>query len=500
MRDTTDKFKVSCTKTRENIHIDNKAQWIMDILYKNGYTAFAVGGCVRDLLMNKYFDHDTKVNDTDLCTQATPAEMKALFKDKYNIQVLNTGIKHGTVSLVLSDSRISKIDAGVDNSWADPNDKNKVVYEVTTYRIESDYSDNRHPDKIEFSRNIEEDLIRRDFTINAMAYHRGTLVGVTGSFDDMKNGILRCVGDPMERFQEDPLRILRAFRFQAKLGFDIDKDTQDAVERLYTRLDSIQNERIHNEIIKAFSGKHIVKAVKQFQSVLTYVFKPMKKAVGLQQNNLNHIYDVYTHSVASLEAYQNYWGKSPDYRVALAIYLHDIGKPECISTDDKGISHFYSHASIGTDIVVRMLKELKFSNQEVQFIQTLVKYHDYIIQSKSQCRKLLAKIDDELFMQLQIVRQCDIDAQQQYNRTIKQANVVQTQIWYDEIKRDNSAVQLKDLKINGQDLMKLGLPAGKQIGIVLNEILQLVLDDKIENTKESLVEYAKGRIETISKK
>ena len=211
-------------------------------------------------MMNKYFHSKLKVNDTDICTSATPDEMKKIFKDNLNISVLNTGIKHGTVSIVLSTERIVKLQekTGIKIKWAysedDEDFKSKEVYEITTYRLESDYSDSRHPDKVEFTRNIEDDLVRRDFTINAMAYCRGKLIGIDTSFYDMENGIIKCVGNPEERFNEDPLRILRAFRFQAKLGFSVDKYTLDAAHKLYKKLDEISKERIHTELIKTFSN------------------------------------------------------------------------------------------------------------------------------------------------------------------------------------------------------------------------------------------------------
>lgn len=491
------KFKVTCIKRTESIKIDNKAQWIIDVLTKNGYTAYAVGGCVRDLLMNKYLKQSMEVNDTDICTSATPENVKSLFKNELGIQVLDTGIQHGTVSIVISDSKIYKATdkAGISAEWVNPNDTERTVYEVTTYRIESKYSDGRHPDNVMFSGSIEDDLIRRDFTINAMAYNRNNLVGIDTSFQDMRNGIIRCVGNPYERLSEDPLRILRAFRFQAKLGFDIENNTKEAINQLYKSLDSIQKERIHTEIIKAFSGKFIVKAVKQFESVLTYVFKPMKKGVGLDQKNPNHKYTVYEHQVKQLEAYQNYWDKKPNYMTALAIYLHDIGKPECESIDKNGIKHFYKHSTVGTEIVENMLRELKFSKHEINTIKTLVKTHDFIASNKAACKRLMAEIGEEQFLNMLVVKQCDLDAQQNFNRTVKQANIAQTYIWYNEIKETEQALSLKDLKINGSDLMKLGVPAGKEIGIILKDILELVINEEITNEKGELIKYVKNRIQ-----
>ena len=458
-------------------------------------------------MMNKYFHSKLKVNDTDICTSATPDEMKRIFKDNLNISVLNTGLKHGTVSIVLSTERIVKLQekTGIKIKWAysedDEDFKSKEVYEITTYRLESDYSDSRHPDKVEFTRNIEDDLVRRDFTINAMAYCRGKLIGIDTSFYDMENGIIKCVGNPEERFNEDPLRILRAFRFQAKLGFSVDKYTLDAAHKLYKKLDEISKERIHTELIKAFSGKFIHKAVIDFKDILVYVLRPLDKTVGLVQINPHHVYDVYTHSAKALFFYCNLvpGGQTPDYKVALAIMLHDIGKPECLTYDNKGIAHFYGHVDVGSEIVHKMLKKLKFSNVEISEIETLVKNHELYSPNKAYCKRLLSKIGEDTFRKLITIRTCDIEAQSEYNRTVKHANIVQTQLWLDEIIESEQAISLKDIKVNGNDLIKLGIPVGKEIGLMLKEILQLVIDEKLDNNKEDIIEYIQKKGGKLSK-
>lgn len=452
-------------------------------------------------MMNKYFQRNIKINDTDICTSATPDEVHRIFKDGLGISVLNTGIKHGTVSLVLSEERLIKLQekSGIRVKWANINKKDKEVYEITTYRIESGYSDGRHPDTVDFTINIEDDLVRRDFTINAMAYCEGRIVGVDSAFNDIKEGVIRCVGNPEDRFNEDPLRILRAFRFQAKLGFSVDRSTLESAHKLYKNLDKISKERIHTELIKAFSGKYITKAVVDFRDIIGYILSPLNKTIGFVQNNPNHKNDVYTHLVKSLEAYIKSIDnqEKADYKLALAVYLHDIGKPECVSYDDKGVSHFYNHASIGSELVNNLLKSLRFSNSEIKEIVTLVKYHELSAPNKAYCKRLAAKIGEELFERLIVIRHCDIDAQSDYNKTVKQANIVQTQIWLDEIIKSGQALSLKDLAITGSDIIELGVPAGKQVGILLKDILNQVVEDKLENSKESLIGYISKKVKGV---
>lgn len=478
------------------------ATWILKILNSRGHTAYAVGGCIRDLMMNKYLNANVFVHDIDICTSATPLEVKGIF-ESLGCKTIDTGLKHGTETVVIPFKvwdKICKTDSLrqlLDKAKEQKEAKFKT-YEITTYRIDGEYSDGRHPDEVKFTRSIEEDLERRDFTINAMAYQHGSLVAIDSSYDDLKNKIIRCVGNPDDRLQEDPLRILRAFRFQAVLGFDIDETThKQMISNLY-KMGSVQKERIQAELIKAFSGKYIVKAIKNNIELLENIIIPIKDMIGCEQNNPNHNSDVWEHT---LKVVDNLVKDSrterlgaDKYRLVMAGLFHDFGKPKTKSVGSDGYDHFKAHAHLSEQMTREILKDLKFSNNDIDSICLLVKYHDNHVVNKAATKRLIAKMGFEQFRTLAILQEADIDAQSDYNRQAKLAATVQGLIWADEIEKDNEAVKIQDLAVNGRDLMKLGYKAGPILGKVLGEMLELVINQEIKNEKDDLLKYAKERL------
>lgn len=426
--------------------------------------------------MNKHLGYNRQINDTDICTQATPDEVEKIFK---NHQIIETGLQHGTVSVVV----------------------NKVVYEVTTYRLDGTYSDGRHPDEVKYTKSLEEDLVRRDFTINAIAYDgKDGIIGVENSLDDMKSKTIRCVGDAFKRLDEDPLRIIRAFRFQAVLGFDIEDQTHKAMIAQINKLDVISRERIHAEMVKAFQGQYIAKAVRNNTDIIKYVFNPIGDEIGYQQNNPNHIYDVYEHSIRVLEnvielsSQNERAGNKLDGTLTLAALLHDIGKPQTAELGADGYLHFSKHAVVGKDIAFKMLQNLKYQNSEINEVCQLIQYHDIFVAYKKTCKRILADIGEEQFRKLLILREADIMAQSKFNRDSKLANIVNMRLWLNEIIADNAALKMKDLKVNGTDLINLGIKPGKQIGEILNKLLDMVIDEDIKNDRQTLLNYIEENI------
>ena len=424
--------------------------------------------------MNKHLEYNRQINDTDICTQATPDEVEKIFRKH---QIIETGLQHGTVSIVV----------------------NKEVYEVTTYRLDGTYSDGRHPDEVKYTRSLEEDLIRRDFTINAIAYDgKGNIIGVKNSLSDMKSKTIRCVGDAFKRLDEDPLIIIRAFRFQAVLGFYIEDQTHQAMIAQINKLDVISRERIHAEMVKAFSGQYIVKAVRNNPDIIKYVFDPIGNEMGFKQNNPNHIYDIYEHSIKTVENVVEILnqdnkvnGQKIDGALTLAALLHDIGKPQTAEIGQDGYLHFSRHAVVGKDIASKLLHRLKYQNSEIKEICQLIKYHDIFVVYKKTCKRILADIGEEQFKKLLILREADILAQSKLNRDSKLANIVNMRVWLNEILAENAALKIKDLKVNGTDLIRLGIKPGRQIGEILNKLLDLVIDEDIENNRDILLSYVK---------
>lgn len=426
------------------------------LLENSGFNAYAVGGCIRDSVMGR------TPNDWDMTTSSTPEETMKVFG---NYRVIPTGIKHGTVTVII--------------------DSNPI--EITTMRIDGDYTDNRRPDSVCFTSDIIKDLARRDFTVNAMAYnHRDGLIDPFNGKEDIKTKIIRCVGNPDKRFNEDALRILRALRFASVLDFSIDDETDNSIFRNLHLINNVANERIRVELLKLLQGTGVEKILTEYKDIIFSIIPELRETDGLPQNNKYHIYDVWTHTVKVVSGVRN----TPLLRISAL--LHDIGKPCCLRIDSDGTTHFKGHAEKGSDIADSILRRLKFSNKEIGEITTLILLHDdYPDGDKHKVAKYCSEYSfDILRLALELMRG-DASGKSPVVRAelMKSYDKAESQI--NEIEASNMCLQITDLEINGNDLIKLGYH-GKDIGTVLNTLLTMVIDEKIINNKDVLIKKAKS--------
>lgn len=425
--------------------IPPQAEFILHKLQEYGYEACVVGGCVRDTLMGR------KPHDWDIATAATPNEMKRALS---GCRLIETGLKHGTVTAVVDGLPI----------------------EITTYRIDGSYSDNRHPDDVHFTRNLKEDLMRRDFTMNALAYSREKgLTDCFGGLDDIKNKTVRCVGEPDLRFQEDGLRILRALRFASELGFTLEENTARSVRRNAPLLRGIARERIQAEWNRLLCGVSAGKVLREYRSVCCEFIPELGAMFDFDQHNRYHTLDVWEHTVKALESVQ----AVPLLR--LTMLLHDIGKPLCFTMDDSGVGHFYGHDKKSTEIAAEILHRLKYDNHTAEQVVTLVKYHDYSVTSdKKHLLRLLNLLGEENLRLLLKVKAADITAQNPaYSDRLN--DLAKAESTLNEIMEERLCFSLKDLEINGDDLIALGVPRGEEIGKILQQLLEEVMEEKIQN-------------------
>ncbi len=433
---------------------------IISILEKNGHEAYAVGGCVRDCMLGK------EPHDWDITTSALPLEVKSLFK-----RTFDTGIAHGTVTVLL----------------------NGQGYEVTTYRIDGEYMDGRHPSQVTFTASLEEDLKRRDFTINAMAYNYSQgLVDLYGGKEDLKAGIIRAVGQPRERFTEDALRMLRALRFSAQLGFEIEEDTLRAIRELAHTLKRVSAERIQVELVKLLTSDHPDRMRLACETGLTAVFMPeFDTMMTCGQNNKHHMYSVGEHTLHSIEAVK------ADRVLRLAMLLHDVGKPKSKTTDEMGQDHFKGHPELGADMARTILRRLKFDNYTVDAVVNLVRHHDErpAITPRN-IRRLMIRVGDENMENLLEVKRADCLAQSLYHREEKLQYIDQMKAEVDRIRANADCLKIKDLKISGRDLIAMGLPQGSRIGEILGLLFEEVVESPELNQREYLLEKSKQLIQS----
>lgn len=440
------------------ISLPEKVEYILHTLEEAGYEAYAVGGCVRDSLLGREPD------DWDITTSATPQQVKKAFS-----RTIDTGIQHGTVTVMMG----------------------KEGFEVTTYRIDGEYEDSRHPKEVIFTANLIEDLKRRDFTINAFAYNdRSGIVDAFDGMTDLKNGIIRCVGEARERFREDALRMMRAVRFSAQLGYSIEEKTREAIMELAPALKNISAERIQVELVKLLQSPHPDYLREAYELGMTKVILPeFDRAMKTPQNNPHHIYNVGEHMLHTLLYVR------PDRSLRIAALLHDIAKPDTEEIDSEGISHFHGHAQLGEEKAAAILKRLKFDNETIHKVKKYVKYHDYRIEATPRAvRRALNKIGKEYFEQILEIKQADMLAQSMYQREEKEENLRQVRALYQEILQKEECFSLKELALTGKDLMELGVPQGKQVGAVLNQLLEDVLEDPAHNTREYLTQLVNRQL------
>lgn len=437
------------------IQLPEKVNTIIDTLQAHGYEAYAVGGCVRDSILGRIPD------DWDITTSATPLETKQLFK-----RTFDTGIEHGTITVLID----------------------KEAFEVTTYRVDGKYEDSRHPSEVTFTRSLQEDLLRRDFTINAMAYNNSEgLVDIFGGMEDLQRKTIRCVGNAGERFGEDALRILRAVRFAAQLGFEIEDETRDAIKELAPTLANISAERIQVELIKMLISPNPGLLRTAYELGITKVILPeFDEMMATAQETPHHMYSVGGHTLKAIELVR------PDKVLRLTMLLHDIAKPKMKTIDANGVAHFKMHDIEGVGMTKEILRRLKFDNDTLGKVTKLVQFHDYRIPAEpKRVRRAMNKIGEELFPYYLEVRRADTLAQSEYLREEKLQNIRDMEACYHEILARKECVSLKNLAVTGSDLIADGMQPGKEIGFVLNSLLEMVIENPELNTKEKLLDIRK---------
>ncbi len=437
------------------IQLPDQVNKIIDTLEEAGYEAYAVGGCVRDSILGRTPD------DWDITTSAKPEDCKRLFP-----RTVDTGIKHGTVTVLLGGEG----------------------FEVTTYRIDGVYEDGRHPREVTFTANLKEDLRRRDFTVNAMAYNeRSGLVDIYGGMQDIKNRVIRCVGDARERFDEDALRMLRAVRFSAQLGYRIDEKTREAVKAMAPNLRKISAERIQAELVKLVTSPHPDDLRTAYELGITAQILPeFDLCMETPQRHKHHCYDVGEHILHSM------LGVEPDKVLRLAMLFHDIGKPQTLTVDADGTTHNKKHPLEGEKITRKVMRRLKFDNDTTEKVTKLVLYHDYdIAPTEAGVRRAVNRIGEDIFSMIFVVRRADIAAQSDYMQEEKLQKVAYIEEIYRRILDRKDAVTLKDLAISGKDLIAAGMAPGRQIGETLHTLLDRVLDDPGLNQREILLKLSK---------
>ncbi|MCD8356046.1 MAG: HD domain-containing protein [Clostridia bacterium] len=413
-----------------------------------GYASYVVGGAVRDCLAGR------QPHDYDLCTAALPQQVEEIFTDKH---IIETGLKHGTVTVLAEGEPV----------------------EVTTFRTESDYSDGRRPDSVAFVSNIEDDLARRDFTVNAMAYSpvRGLCDPFDGQ-DDLRRKLLRCVGDPDTRLQEDALRILRALRFAAQRGYTIEPETAAALHRNRERLVHVSAERITSEMMQIVCGAHVGAVMMEFSDIIAQILPEIAPMIGFEQHNPHHKYDVWEHSIRAVESIR------PDPLLRLAMLFHDAGKPQTYSVDEHGIGHFYGHPAISREITEQAVRRLRLPVQQEKKLLYLVRHHDTPLGCTARSvRRKLAVHGEELFRSLLAVKKADCIGQATAPQNV--TNLLQTEALLEQVLQEDNCLTRKDLAVNGHDLMEWGV-SGQEIGRYLSELLNRVLDDPSYNTREQL--------------
>lgn len=441
------------------IQLPEKVKKIIETLTAAGYEAYAVGGCVRDSILGRV------PNDWDITTSAKPEETKSLFA-----RTIDTGIQHGTVTIMLD----------------------KEGFEVTTYRIDGEYEDSRHPKEVTFTASLEEDLKRRDFTINAMAYNEEEgLVDIFGGIRDIEDKVIRCVGNARERFTEDALRMMRAVRFSAQLGYRIEEETREAIVELAPNLQKISAERIQVELVKLVTSPHPDYLRIACETGITRQILPeFDLCMETPQNNPHHCYNVGEHILHAMLAVE------PDKVLRLGMLFHDIGKPQTMTIDEAGITHNKNHPVVGEEMTRKILRRLKFDNDTIGKVTKIVRYHDQqIALTDTGVRRAVNRMGEEIFRMMFPVRRADIAAQSDYKREEKLEKLAYIEQLYQGVCERKEAVCLKDLAVTGSDLMAAGMESGRQLGVMLNWLLEQILEHPEWNTKEKLLALCSERRE-----
>lgn len=428
----------------------------INLLQSAGFEAYAVGGCVRDSLLGK------TPNDWDITTSAKPEDMKSVF---INFHCIDTGIKHGTVTVVIDGEPL----------------------EITTFRLDGEYEDNRHPKSVTFTSDLGADLGRRDFTVNAMAYSKMTeTVDLFGGQNDLKNKIIRCVGDPDRRFNEDALRILRALRFASALDFDIEEKTAQSLLKNCALLGNISEERIAKELLKLVCGKGAKRILTDFAPVLFEILPELQPMYKNSHDNPHHCYDIYEHTLIAVESID------PKPTLRFAMLLHDCGKPAVKKFDENGVAHFYGHQRISAEISAQILARLKVSNKFRDEILFLVSNHDRweLYENTEKMPRYLSKFGLDGVLKLLKVMRADVLAQSpEYRYRLDQ--IADAEEIAKNLAAQKPCLSLSELQINGRTLMDIGIPQGRKLGAVLAQLLDEVIDGVTKNTQEALTTRAR---------
>lgn len=447
-------------------NIDEKCLYILKKLESAGFRAYIVGGCVRDMIMGR------EISDFDITTDALPEQIVKTFADE---RVIPTGIKHGTVTVMYCNE----------------------PFEITTFRIDGEYSDSRRPDNVEFTTSLREDCARRDFTMNALAMDcNGDIYDYFGGMDDAKNHIIRCVGDPEQRFTEDALRILRAIRFASVLGFEIEQSTAESALQLRQRLDFISAERIRTELVKLICGENCVEVMLKYHEIIEQIIPELGKCFNFSQYSPYHKYDVYGHIIRAV-------GNAPSDNelLRIALLFHDIGKPDTFRLDKNGRGHFKGHAGASAEIALKIMKRLKFDNKTIDTACTLIAMHgdkfdfggdDRENMPVSEIKHIISKIGAENFFLLLELKKADNSAKNDF--VLDENNIIdKIAETAHRLVAENCCMSLTQLAVNGNDLKSIGF-RGREIGECLNGLLDKVMDGELENIHGELLNSAREMI------
>lgn len=442
-----------------NISLPINVLRVFEVLEKYDKDIFLVGGCVRDIFLKR------EPKDYDFTTNATPQEMINIFKLE-NIKIFPTGIDYGTITVLLDDEH----------------------FEITTFRADGDYSDGRRPSAVQFSNSIDEDLKRRDFTMNALAYNPKTgVIDNHNGVEDLKSGIIKAVGDAEERLSEDFLRAFRAIRFANQLEMKLEKSIKTTIEENYKLIANVSKERVNEELTKTLTSGNPLKYVRLLSILLKDVLPEFYESFSTLQNHPYHPYNVGEHTVKVIDSVEN------DIVLKLTALLHDMGKPETRFTDEEGIDHFYGHNKASHKIALRFLKNLKYSNETIGRVKALVYHHDRQIESsKKSVKRALNKLGEDIFLDLLKIKRADIKGQN-LKHIDRIEHIDELEKIYKEIIEEKQCFSLKDLAVNGNDLIQVGIPKGKEIGVTLNKLLEKVIDEPELNKKEILLALTKNR-------
>lgn len=437
------------------LYIPESADYVMCVLEEAGHQAWCVGGCVRDSLLGR------EPGDWDITTDAFPEETMALFGER----AIPTGIRHGTVTV---------------RTGAGP-------IEVTTFRVDGTYQDHRRPDSVRFTRSLEEDLRRRDFTVNAMAVdHWGNLRDPFGGRADLHAGLLRCVGEPEQRFREDALRILRGMRFASVLGFELEDATAKGLHRCRSLLREIASERIWKELLGLLTGANAAAVLRAFPDVVGVFWPDILPMVGFPQNNIHHCYDVWEHTLHALDAVP------PEPELRLTMLLHDIGKPKCFTQDAAGNGHFHGHPAVSAALAEEMLRRLRADNATRETVVRLVSWHDRNIpRTDAGVAKVLGELGERDLRRLLWVKRADNLAQAPAFHST-QEEIRKAEAILDRLLSENACVSLKQLSVKGKDLLDMGL-TGKVVGEMLQTLLTAVIEGAVPNSRDALLRWVAER-------